>query len=50
MLNMFDNVFDYNHDGKLDWMERASQLEFLDYAMRMEEEKDDLDWEDDDEF
>ena len=33
MMNSFDQMFDYNHDGKLDWLERASQMSFLDMAL-----------------
>ena len=50
MMNSFDEMFDFNHDGKLDWLERASQMSFLDMAMGHDDtglEDDDFDLDDD---
>lgn len=43
---IFGNMFDFNGDGDLNWMEQATELSFL-QMLTEEEEKDDDD--DDDE-
>ncbi len=51
MLNSFDKMFDRNHDGRLDWMERANQMSFLDMAMgfdNIDDDDDDFDMDNDD--
>ena len=52
MLNSFDKMFDRNHDGRLDWMERANQMSFLDMAMGFDntDDDDDFDMDDDDDL
>lgn len=50
MMNGFDELFDRNHDGKLDWLERANQMNFLDMALGHDDsglEDDDFDLDDD---
>lgn len=42
----FDKMFDFNHDGRLDFAERAAQFMFLDEMTK--EEKDDFCFDDDD--
>ena len=39
---IFGNMFDFNGDGDLNWMEQATELSFLQLLME-EEEKDDDD-------
>lgn len=42
----FDKMFDFNHDGRLDFAERAAQFMFLDEMSK--EDKDDYSFDDDD--
>ena len=44
MMNSFDAMFDHNHDGRLDGLERANQMNFLEIAMGL----DDMDMDEDD--
>lgn len=41
MLKPFDSMFDFNHDGKLDSMERALEYECLDDLFHGDEEEED---------
>ena len=49
MMNSFDEMFDFNHDGRLDAIERAGQMSFLEMAMGLDGmDGDDTDFEMDD--
>ena len=48
-MNSFDEMFDFNHDGRLDAIERAGQMSFLEMAMGIDGmDSDDTDFEMDD--
>jgi hypothetical protein len=38
MKGLFGDLFDFNRDGKLDWLERAAELIFLDKSSAGEDE------------
>lgn len=49
MMNSFDSMFDFDHDGRLDAAERASQMCFLGMAMGFDDMgNDDTDFDPDD--
>ena len=50
MMNSFDEMFDFNHDGRLDATERAGQMFFLDMSMGVDDTDDcDTDFDPEDE-
>lgn len=42
MAGLFGDMFDFNHDGKLDAFERASEFDFIHNVMGDEDKKDEL--------
>ena len=40
MSGLFENMFDLNHDGKLDAFERATEFDFLNNVMEASENED----------
>ena len=40
MSGLFGNMFDFNHDGKLDAFERAAEFDFLNNVMEGPEKED----------
>ena len=38
MFGLFDHLFDFNHDGNLDGMERAAEFAFVDSFLHEDEE------------
>jgi len=42
MCNPFDAMFDFNGDGRLDSMERAIQMEFIEHELESTADTDDL--------
>lgn len=48
MFGIFGKMFDFNGDGKLDMVERASELAFLNMLIEEEAEENEYDDEDED--
>lgn len=40
-LGLFGDLFDFNGDGKLDWVEQAMEFQFMDSLMKDDEDGDD---------
>lgn len=40
-LGLFGDLFDFNGDGKLDWVEQAMEFQFIDSLMKDDEDEDD---------